>query len=392
MLRRVPRVLQVSVLATVILAVVASIFTSWTAGATGTGGYTQTQWGPLGPADRNLLVAVRLAGLWESPTGQQAVQQATRPEVRQVGSNLGVEHIELDAITRDYAARLGVALPASPTAQQVAWMNEITAATGTDYDRLFVQRIRYAHGVVLPVIAAVQVGTENMLVKEFAAIATEFVTRHIGYLESTGLVDYAELPDPPSPGLLSIERGPIDLIVPGLVVLAAILAAAGLLNAMKKKPKKAAKTAPAAGREPPVTGRAIAAIAMPEPRQATPTQSGAYQITERAGTGPVPRIADPQFVDGQFAEPRYADAQYADAQYADAQYADAQYADGQYADGRYADAQYPDGQFVDGQFADARYADARYPEPRYDGSGHPGSRHPGSRVHDTGPRHAAVRR
>ncbi len=382
MLRRVPRVLQVSVLATVILAVVASIAVSWTSGATGTGGYRQTQWGPIGPADENLLIAVRLAGLWESPTGQQAVQQASQPEVRQVGSNLGVEHIELDAITRDYAARLGVPLPASPTAQQVAWMNEITAATGTDYDRLFVQRLRYAHGVVLPMIAEVRAGTENSLMREFADAGAVFVNRHIGYLESTGLVDYNELPDPPSPGLLSLQRGPIDLIVPGLVVLAALLAAAGLLNAMKKKPKTSAKSAPAVVREPPVTGRAIAAIAMPEPRPAMPTQSGAYQITERAETGPQPRMADTQYVDGQFADARYADAQYADAQYADAQYPDARYADGQFADAQYADAQYPD----------ARYPDARYPEPRYDGSGHPGSRFPDTRVHDTGPRHAAVRR
>lgn len=373
MLRRIPRVLQVSVLVTVLLAVVASIATSWTSSAVGAGGYTQTQWGPLGPADRNLLVAVRLAGLWESPTGQQAVQQASRPEVRQVGSNLGVEHIELDAITRDYAARLGVPLPASPTAQQVAWMNEITAATGTDYDRLFVQRLRYAHGVVLPIIAQVRTGTENMLVQEFATIADEFVTRHIGYLEGTGLVDYNELPDPPSPGLLSIERGPIDLIIPGLVVLAALLAAAGLLKAMKKKPKTSTKPATAVVREPPVTGRAIAAIAMPEPRQATPTQSGAYQITERADTGPIPRMADTQFVDGQFA-----DTQYAEAQYADARYPEPQYAEPQYAEARYADARYPE---------------PPYPGPRYDGSGqHPGPRYADSRIHDTGPRHAAVRR
>jgi hypothetical protein len=73
MLRRIPRFLRLSVLVAVLLAVTVSVFQSWSSGTPGTGGWVQTQWGPLGPADRDLLVKVRLAGLWEGPTGQQAV-------------------------------------------------------------------------------------------------------------------------------------------------------------------------------------------------------------------------------------------------------------------------------------------------------------------------------
>ena len=86
MLRRIPWFLRVSVLVAVVLAVSLSVFQSWSTGAPGTGGWTQTQWGPLGPADRDLLVKVRLAGLWEAPTGQQADQQASTAQVREVGA------------------------------------------------------------------------------------------------------------------------------------------------------------------------------------------------------------------------------------------------------------------------------------------------------------------
>lgn len=317
MLRRVPRALRGAVVVTVLLAVVASIAQSWMSGTPGAAGYVQTQWGPLGPADRDLLVKVRLAGLWEAPTGSQAETQASRADIQQVGSNLHTEHTELDRITREAADQLGVLLPSSPNDQQIAWMEEISALTGTEYDRMFVQRLREAHGVVLPLIAQVRVGTRNELMREFATTANEFVTRHIGYLEGTGLVDYSDLPEPPSPGLLSAERGPADLIVPGLVVLAALLAAGALLSAVRRSPTPRAAV-PTAVADPPVTGRAIAAIAMPRPRPATTTSSGAYRITDtgldtrvddlrepadpryddhpRAGdltdTGPIPRVTD----------------------------------------------------------------------------------------------------
>ncbi|CAA9424087.1 MAG: hypothetical protein AVDCRST_MAG66-2828, partial [uncultured Pseudonocardia sp.] len=256
MLRRVPRALRVAVLGTVLLAILASIGQSWTNSTPGAGGYVDTQWGPLGPADRNLLVAVRLAGLWEGPTGAQAAFQASREETQQVGTNLSIEHPELDRIVLETAGQLGVQLPSSPTPQQMAWMNELSGLTGTEYDRRFVQIVREAHGTVLPVIAEVRAGTRNELVRQFAETTNEYVNRHMDYLESTGLVDYDALPEPPSPGLLSADRGPLDLIVPGLIVFAALLAAAGLLSALRRRPRPAADGPLPGG--PPVTGRAIA--------------------------------------------------------------------------------------------------------------------------------------
>lgn len=270
MLRRVPRALRYAVIVAVLVAVGASIGQSWLSGTPGTGGYTQTEWGPLGPADRDLLVKVRLAGLWEAPSGQQAETQASRAEVKQVGTNVNVEHAALDAIVRETADQLGVLLPSRPTAQQLGWMNEMTGLTGTEYDRVFVQRLREAHGTVLPVIAQVRVGTRNELVRQFAVTADEYVTRHIGYLESTGMVDYADLPEPPSPGLLSASRGPLDLVVPALVVIAALVAAAALVSALRRRPVAPLAARPGIDRPVDVTARSIAAIAMPDSAVPTP--------------------------------------------------------------------------------------------------------------------------
>ncbi len=162
-------------------------------------GVSQTEFGPLTPADVDLLVKVRQAGLWEMPTGQQMQQRATSEVVQEVGRLISSEHNELDGIVRDTAEQLGVSLPSQASDQQQAWMAEISAASGSDYDRVAVNILRQAHGKVLPVIASVRSGTSNELVREFATTSAQFVTRHHEYLESTGLVDFAALAEPPPP-------------------------------------------------------------------------------------------------------------------------------------------------------------------------------------------------
>jgi predicted outer membrane protein len=281
MLRRIPRVLRRAVIVMVLLAVSATVYQSWSAGTPGTGGWVQTEFGPLGPADRDLLIKVRLAGLWEGPTGQQAEQQASSAEVQTVGRNLATEHAQLDEEVRRVANQLGVLLPSSPTSQQVAWMNEISAQTGSDYDRVFVQRLREAHGAVLPVISQVRSSTRNDLVREFAVTAAEFVSRHHQYLESTGLVDYSALPQH-SPGLFGGGTNPQDLIVPVLVFAAALLTAIALFWALRQRGAGRRERVTLPDRAPLSGLSAVAAI--PAPRR-TPDLA-------LDDTGPIPTITD----------------------------------------------------------------------------------------------------
>jgi predicted outer membrane protein len=156
--------------------------------------------GPLGPADRDLLFRVKQAGLWEMPVGMMANARATTPRLREVGGMIAAEHQELDGIVNAAAAQLDVVLPDRPTAEQQGWMDEINAVGGAAFDERAVFLLRQAHGKVLPVLAQVRVGTRNSVIREFATQATTFVQRHIQYLESTGLVKFEQLPEPPVPG------------------------------------------------------------------------------------------------------------------------------------------------------------------------------------------------
>lgn len=162
-------------------------------------GWTMTSFGPLGPADRELLVRVRLAGLWEQPAGELAQQRAGSQRVKEVGAQLATDHHALDAQVRQVAAMLGVALPDEASPEQQGWVRELTGKRGDDFDRAFANLLRAAHGKVFALVANVRSGTRNELVRSFAQTGINVVMKHMTLLESTGKVDYAALPEPAAP-------------------------------------------------------------------------------------------------------------------------------------------------------------------------------------------------
>lgn len=202
----VPRFVRWAVALAVIAALTVAVFQYWgtsqygTASAQGTE-WTQTQWGPLGPADRDLLVMVRQADLCGGSSGQQAQHQGNSAQVRAVAKRVGVGYGDLDTQVRSVAGKLGVPLPDQPNAQQRGWMRELFGRSGLDFDRMFAQRLRLTDGAVLPVITSVRAGTRNELIRSFAANAAVLVNRQMEYLEGTGLVDYSRLPEPLPPAV-----------------------------------------------------------------------------------------------------------------------------------------------------------------------------------------------
>ena len=201
-------------------------------------GWVATASGPLSPADRDLIVRVRLAGLWEAPTGQQAQQRASSAAVKHVGEHLAAEHLDLDGRVRAVAAELGIDLPSQPSSEQQGWMAELSTKSGEEYDRTFVARLRAAHGKVFSVVSAVRASTRNDTIRAFAQTAVEEVLRHMTYLESPGLVDFSALPPPPAPASIvgsrpapavlaaKRSRGGVGLPIVWIVLAAAAVAGA----------------------------------------------------------------------------------------------------------------------------------------------------------------------
>ncbi|MFI5842376.1 DUF4142 domain-containing protein [Catenuloplanes sp. NPDC051500] len=154
--------------------------------------------GPVTSADEQFVIAVRLAGLWEIPAGEMAIEKGESQRVQEVGAAIREQHVELDELTRNVAEKLNVQLPDQPNQDQQNWLAEMEAAEGAQFDEIFVARLRAAHGKIFPVIGTIRGSTRNDVVRALAQQANTFVLTHLTLLESTDLVNYAALPAAPN--------------------------------------------------------------------------------------------------------------------------------------------------------------------------------------------------
>ncbi|MFD6071458.1 MULTISPECIES: DUF4142 domain-containing protein [Amycolatopsis] len=150
--------------------------------------------------DRELLVRVRQAGLWEGPVSRQAEHRASARRVREVGRELADDHDRLDAQARTLASKARIELPGEPTEEQRSWADEITGATGADFDRLYVNRARAAHGSLFGLASHVRAATRDDEMRSFAQAAVDTVMRHMTLLESTGIAETTSLMVVPAGG------------------------------------------------------------------------------------------------------------------------------------------------------------------------------------------------
>ncbi len=161
-------------------------------------GIQSTAFGPLTPQDRDFVRKVRLAGLWELPAGRQAMQRSSRPAIRTAGEHLVEGHTELDRRVMEVSQALGMEIPNQPSVQQQGWLDQMDRAQGPQYEQLFIQLLRRAHGKVFALVAQIRAQTRNSMVRALATDANSTVLDHITVLEASGLVDFDGLADAPS--------------------------------------------------------------------------------------------------------------------------------------------------------------------------------------------------
>ena len=197
----------VTVLAALLLPGVASAAPVTRDGGSGLGnngvlppGWKNTKWGLYGPGDQALLDNVRRANLWEGQTASVlGMQKGTTQRVREVAKALHDQHAVLEAQLQKVAEQLEVLLPTQPNSDQQSWINDMQAATGANFDQVWVDRLRAAHGKIFSIIATVRANTRNSIVRDYAIAANNAVALHMSLLESTGLVSFNQLPTPAAP-------------------------------------------------------------------------------------------------------------------------------------------------------------------------------------------------
>jgi predicted outer membrane protein len=194
----------------------------------------------MSTSDRDMLIKIRQADLWVGPAGEQAAQRAARPGVRDVGGKLAAEHAQLDAELRGAAARLGLVLPSQPSDAQRVWLGQINSSSPADYDATLVNLVRGADGEMVPLIEGVRSGTQNELVRRVAIDAGRLFARHMSYLESTGLVDYALFAPSTAPATRLASIGGFTVPITLVLFVAAVLVSAAMLRGAGRRRQTAA--------------------------------------------------------------------------------------------------------------------------------------------------------
>ncbi|WUL62373.1 DUF4142 domain-containing protein [Streptomyces sp. NBC_00344] len=175
-----------------------------------------TRYGPLTEADRDFVVKVRAAGLWEFPAGEMALRKGTTAAARTAGQHLVAGHAGLDATCRKVAPALGITLPNQASPQQQGFVATLSSDQGKQFDTDLANILRTTHGQIFPAIANIRATTKNSLVRALADQANDTVLDHITVLEKTGLVNFDSVlfqettpptlppsqitPPPPQPG------------------------------------------------------------------------------------------------------------------------------------------------------------------------------------------------
>ncbi|MHB9860526.1 DUF4142 domain-containing protein [Streptomyces sp. YIM S03343] len=153
----------------------------------------QTQWGPLTEGDRDFVVKVRSAGLWEYPVGQLALKKGTSKAVVTAGKHLIDGHAALDTTCRKIAPMLNISIPNQPSAQQQGFVNTLNGDSGKQFDKDFANILRVTHGTIFNSISKIRSTTRNTLVRALADQANATVLDHITVMEQTGLVDFDQV-------------------------------------------------------------------------------------------------------------------------------------------------------------------------------------------------------
>lgn len=190
--------------------------------------------GPFSQNDRDLIIKVKQAGLWEMPMGELAQTNAESDRVKVVGKQLMLDHMKLDVASNELAAKFGMAIPDMPTPAQQTWMNELQGLKGPEFDRKFADRLRAAHGQVFQFIALVRSETANDEIRPYAQISNSVVIKHMTLLESTGLVSDEGRAQPiPAGGTLGVVNASLDTSqgAPNMVVVL-VVAAAGIVTTL----------------------------------------------------------------------------------------------------------------------------------------------------------------
>ncbi len=133
--------------------------------------------------DTTWMVAAHQSNLTEIAAGKAAGQKATSTGVKDAGAMFVTMHTDLDAKLTAAAQKLGVTLPAAPTAAQQATLARVGALSGTAFDTAWVASQIAGHREAIAATAKELASGSDTAVLALAKAAAPVIASHLVTVE-----------------------------------------------------------------------------------------------------------------------------------------------------------------------------------------------------------------
>jgi putative membrane protein len=137
------------------------------------------------PTDASgFAAAVAASDLFEIESGRLAQNKGTAADIKTFGSQLVTDHTKSTADLKAAVANASTAVAVTPAldAEKQGMLDQLKAANGTEFDRLFIQLQETAHQKTLTTLQAYAAGGDQQPLKDFARSASTVVEQHLEHV------------------------------------------------------------------------------------------------------------------------------------------------------------------------------------------------------------------
>ena len=130
--------------------------------------------------------AVAASDLYEIESGKLAQEKGTSAAVKDFGTKLQADHSKSTTDLKAAAAQANVQVSPALDGEKQGMLDQLTAASGAEFDRLFINQQKTAHQKALATLQGYATGGDNEALKAFAQKATAIVQAHLEHAIGMG--------------------------------------------------------------------------------------------------------------------------------------------------------------------------------------------------------------
>lgn len=139
--------------------------------------------GAAAPTDANGFASAVAAGdLYEIESATLAKSKAGSAEVKELAGHIETDHKTSTAELKTAASSAGVTVTPVLDAEKQGMLDQLKAASGAEFDRLFVEQQKTAHQKALALLQGYASGGDNPALKAFASKGATVVQGHIEHI------------------------------------------------------------------------------------------------------------------------------------------------------------------------------------------------------------------